>query len=152
LCSYAKIELKPNGVFPQYLWSTAAISPSITVQQGGLYWLQVTDKYNCTGRDSLLLTSKQCLTGFFVPNAFTPHKDGRNDIFKPIILGNIVQFEFTIYNRWGQRVFQSANWQLGWDGTVAGKQQSNDTFVWTCRYQFDNGPVTFEKGTVTLVR
>jgi gliding motility-associated-like protein len=152
LCSYAKIELKPNRAFSQYLWSNAAITPSITVQQSGLYWLQVTDKFNCTGRDSILITSKQCLRGIYIPNSFTPNKDGRNDIFKPIVLGTVVKFEFTIYNRWGQRVFQSSNWQSGWDGTLSGKLQGNDTFVWTCTYQFENEPVTFEKGTVTLVR
>lgn len=150
--SYARLDLRPKSVFLQYLWNNSAITPSITVQQSGLYWLQVTDKNNCNGRDSILLTPKQCLTGLYVPNAFTPHKDGRNDIFKPIVLGNIIKFEFTIYNRWGQRVFQTANWQLGWDGTLMGKPQGNDTYIWTCTYQFDDGPVTLAKGTVTLVR
>jgi gliding motility-associated-like protein len=144
--------LKPNQVFSQYAWSNAAITPSVTIQQGGLYWLQVTDKYKCTGRDSILITSKKCLTGLFVPNAFTPQKNGHNDIFKPIVMGNILKFEFTIYNRWGQRVFQSSSLQLGWDGTLAGKPQGNDTYIWTCTYQFENEPVTFNKGTVTLVR
>lgn len=152
LCSYAKIELKPKQVFSQYLWNNAAVTPSITVQQGGLYWLQVTDKYNCTGRDSVLLTSKQCLTGLYVPNAFTPHKDGRNDYFKPIVMGEVVKFEFTIYNRWGQQVFQTQNRQIGWDGALDGKPQGNDTYIWTCTYQFENESVAFRKGTVTLVR
>jgi gliding motility-associated-like protein len=152
ICTYARFEIKPGQTYAQYLWSNAAITPSITVQQSGLYWLQVTDRYNCVGRDSIMISPKDCLSGLFVPNAFTPDGDGRNDIFKPVVMGPIVKFEFTIFNRWGQRVFQSTNWQTGWNGSLTGKLQGNGTYIWTCTYQFENEPVKFIKGYVTLVR
>jgi gliding motility-associated-like protein len=152
LCGYAKLTINPINKFISYLWSNNAVSSSITVQQPGIYWLQVQDAKGCTGRDTLVIWPKQCLAGFYAPNAFSPNKDGKNETFKPVLMGNVVKYQLLVFNRWGQVIFQSADWNMGWDGNVAGKPQNTGAFVWACTYQFEGSPVQHEKGTVMLVR
>lgn len=152
ICSYGKFELRPIQSYKKYLWSTNATSPKITVTQIGTYWLRVTDNNNCIGNDSIIVNEKECIMGFFIPSAFTPNDDGKNDSFKPLLLGNVKQFQFSVFNKWGQVVFQTSELGKGWDGAFSGKKQSADIFVWTCTYQFEGGEVKSAKGTVALIR
>jgi len=92
------------------------------------------------------------MDGFYVPSAFTPNNDGKNDIFRPLIFGNVKKYQFTIYNRWGQIVFQTTEIGKGWDGKFGGMQQDPNVFVWTCTYQLEAEEVKHEKGSVTLIR
>ena len=152
ICSYGKLTLNATGPFRHYQWSNNETSASITISQPGLYWLTVTDNHNCTGKDSILVHTKDCMEGFFAPSAFTPNNDGKNDIFRPLIFGNIKQYQFTIYNRWGQIVFQTREIGKGWDGNFAGMQQDPNVFTWTCTYQLEGEGKKSEKGIVTLIR
>jgi gliding motility-associated-like protein len=152
ICQFGSLTLIPKGEFSSYLWSDGSTASSILAQTPGLYYLQVVDKNGCTGRDSILLTGKQCLIGFYIPNAFTPNNDGKNDVFRPLIYGNVVNYKFAVYNRWGQQVFVSADLMKGWDGTVGGAPQPAGGFVWYCVYQLQGQNVQIEKGTVLLVR
>jgi gliding motility-associated-like protein len=88
------------------------------------------------------------LIGFYIPNAFTPNNDGRNDVFRPLIYGSVVNYNFAVYNRWGQQVFMSADWMKGWDGTVRGAPQPAGAFVWYCVYQLQGQEVQTQRGTV----
>jgi gliding motility-associated-like protein len=152
LCSYETLSLKPNTSYRQYLWNTGASTSSITVSLPGLYWLQVTDSKGCKGSDSILLRSKECMEGVYVPTAFSPNGDGRNDDFKAMAFGKIQGFELTVYNRWGEVIFKTNDRLKGWDGKVAGTEQRTDVYVWTCRYHFEGEGEQVKKGTVTLVR
>ena len=88
----------------------------------------------------------------FVPTAFTPNNDGKNDILKPIPAG-IARIEyFMVYNRWGQQVFQSSAASQGWDGRINGKLQGTNTYVWLVKAVDYTGATYFQKGTVTLIQ
>ena len=87
-----------------------------------------------------------------MPNAFTPNDDGRNDLIRPIVVGELVKYEFAIYNRWGQVVFRSLDPGVGWDGRINGHIQAADQFVWTCMYQFAGEEITSAKGVFLLLR
>jgi gliding motility-associated-like protein len=112
----------------------------------------VSDKNNCTDRDTLVVTQKDCLEGLYVPSAFSPNGDGINEVFKPILLGDIQSFSFQIFNRWGQLVFKTSQPGAGWDGRVGANKQDNNMFVWSCIYQLYGQPVQKRRGTVMLVR
>lgn len=151
ICSYSKIELKPSGNYSTYSWNTGENGNKIIISKPGMYTLTVTDAAGCDGKDEILVSLKDCLEGFFVPNAFTPNGDGRNDVFKPALLGIVVSYRFSIYNRWGQRIFETADPQKGWDGLQGGKPQFNNEFVWVCAFQFEGQAARVEKGIVIPV-
>ena len=88
--------------------------------------------------------------GFYVPTAFTPNGDTKNDVLTPVLPGGSTLEYFTVYNRWGQKVFSTNITGAGWDGKLKGKVQPIGTFVWICRYIF-RGNITDEKGTFTLL-
>lgn len=152
ICSYGSLELKPSSSFQRYRWSNGATTEKIIVTNPAVYWLEVVDNHGCPGRDSLVIGLKDCLSGFYVPTAFSPNGDGRNDLFRPLLFGNVKQYRFTIYNRWGEVVYQTTELQKGWNGKVTGLQQDNNVFIWTCTYQLEGGEMKQEKGTVMLVR
>jgi gliding motility-associated-like protein len=144
--------LQSNATFQSYSWNNGAVSSEITIGTPGTYWLQVTDDNNCTGRDSIIVRSKDCISGFNIPNAFTPNGDGLNDLFRPAIAGNISKYQFAVYDRQGKPVFTSAEPGKGWDGTIGGKDAVGSSYIWSCIYQVDGQPSKSETGTVLLIR
>jgi len=104
--------------------------------------------------DSAFMTVKVFNTGpaVFVPTAFSPNGDGKNDLLRPIAAGiKLIQF-FNVYNRWGQLVFTTNINQRGWDGTINGKAQPTGVFVWMVKAIDYNDTPYFQKGTVTLIK
>jgi len=152
LCSYDKLTLSPLRPYNSYQWNNSATASSITVSQPGTYWLQVKDAQGCVGRDSIIINAKDCMKGCYVPTAFTPNHDGKNDLFRPLLFGKVKKYSFSIYNRWGQVVFQTTELNRAWDGRVAGLEQDPNVFAWVCSYQFEGEEVKTERGTVMLIR
>jgi gliding motility-associated-like protein len=88
-----------------------------------------------------------------VPTGFTPNNDGLNDRFGPHNALKADNYLFRVFNRWGQLVFQSRNWQEKWDGRFNGQIQTSGVFVWMLTYtNRDTGLPISMKGTVTLIR
>lgn len=88
----------------------------------------------------------------FVPTAFTPNGDGKNDLFRPVAVG-IKKIEyFRVYNRWGQLVFTTTVNGQGWDGSIGGRTQASNSYVWIVKgIDYLDRPF-FKKGAVTLIR
>ena len=89
-----------------------------------------------------------------VPNAFTPGRPGsrgKNHIVKPEGFG-IDKVMFRIYNRWGQKIFETTNPNQGWDGTFRGVLQPMDVYVYTLEAEFTDGTRATKKGDITLIR
>jgi gliding motility-associated-like protein len=152
ICTYSNLLIKPSQPFKSYLWSTGSSSASITVETPGQYWLEVTDIHNCKGKDSIGVFPKECMAGLYVPTAFTPNHDGKNDVFRALFFGTYQKFELTIFNRWGEIIFQTTNPLNGWDGMYKGKPQDTNVFVWSCLYKVEGEEVKSAKGTVSLIR
>jgi gliding motility-associated-like protein len=88
-----------------------------------------------------------------VPNAFTPNGDRYNATLYPLNAIKADDLQFTVYNRWGQVVFQTNSWKRGWDGTLNGKAQPTGTYVWTLRYVHrDTKQRVEKKGFTVLIR
>jgi len=145
-----------------YTWTPAVglnrtnISDPIATYDGSIdsirYKVMVSDEQNCL--DSAFITVKIFRTKpqIFVPTAFTPNGDGKNDLFRPIAVGVKKIEYFRVYNRWGQMVFSTTVNGQGWDGTIDGKPQSTNTFVWIVQgIDYLDKPF-FKKGTITLIR
>lgn len=116
------------------------------------YKLRVYDAINCV--DSAYITVKVFETqpSVFVPNAFTPNGDGKNDVFRYIAAGmKHIEF-FRVYNRYGQLVYNNPNPSSGWDGTIGGVPQPSGTFVWMLKGIDYRGNTYFTKGAMVLIR
>jgi gliding motility-associated-like protein len=91
------------------------------------------------------------ITDVYVPTAFTPNGDGLNDILH--VLGNTIQsLEFSIYNRYGQKIFESTNQRTGWNGRFRNKLQPTGTYVYYVRAVMLDGTIKSRKGTILLLR
>jgi gliding motility-associated-like protein len=112
----------------------------------------VTDRWGCTKSVIKPITIYSSCT-VYVPNAFTPGGDGRNDVFRPLNAFKVDGYEFVIYNRWGQEIFKSRDPKKGWDGTIGGVVQNTGTYIWTLRYtQINGGRQVEQKGSLVLIR
>jgi gliding motility-associated-like protein len=90
----------------------------------------------------------------FIPNGFTPNNDGLNDVLKPVFMGKLLYCHFTVFNRYGQKVFETTDCLSGWNGRINGVEQNTGTFVYYLTYRFEetNEAEKNAKGTFTLIR
>jgi gliding motility-associated-like protein len=152
ICAYGSVLLQANQQFQRQVWSTGYTGATIKVTTPGTYWLQGVSTNSCSGRDSIVIGLKDCLEGLFVPTGFTPNNDRVNDVFMPMIFGDVKSFSFRVYNRWGQVVFETSEPGKGWDGNNKGKPQDTNLFVWSCTYQLNGKEVVQKKGTVVVIK
>ena len=74
----------------------------------------------------------------YVPNAFTPNNDNKNNIFKPIILGiSNENYELMIFNRWGELIYNSTSTTAYWDGYYKGRISKDDVYVWKIKLKVE---------------
>lgn len=136
---------------PEALLTNAAIAnPVAVLQHDQLFTLKVTNAEGCTDFATIKV---KVIKGkdIYVPNGFTPNGDGYNEILKAIPVGVTLQ-NFSIYNRWGNLVFNTNDYTLGWDGYYKGQLQPAGTFVWKAKGISYKGESIVRKGTVVLVR
>jgi gliding motility-associated-like protein len=88
----------------------------------------------------------------YVPNAFSPNGNGRNETFYPVPVGIKKLDYFRVFNRWGQLLFSTTTFNQGWDGRMGGKDQANDVYVWMVQGKTETGEIIKKQGTVTLIR
>jgi gliding motility-associated-like protein len=151
ICEGQTIILKPSVQFSNYSWSTGEVTNQINISSFGTYWLQVSNNSGCKAKEFINVTPKNCKTVYF-PNAFTPNKDGLNEIFKATVLGALKNFHLVIYNHFGQKMFETNDRIKGWDGQYKGRDMDIGTFIWYSEYQFNDELLQKRKGVVTLIR
>lgn len=131
----------------------ASPSPTATVQQTTTFVLTVSDGI-CTKSDTVTVTVYDAICGdpdIFVPNTFTPNKDGVNDLL--FVRGrNITDLEFLVFDRWGEKVFETLDQSTGWDGTFKGEAVGPAVFVYHLTAVCADGQRYFTKGNVTVIR
>ena len=87
-----------------------------------------------------------------MPDGFTPNGDGLNDIFRVKYPFAVSGFRMQVYNSWGEKVFESSNINIGWDGTWKGEPSVAGIYVWVIRFTDASNKLQQLKGTVTLIR
>jgi gliding motility-associated-like protein len=113
------------------------------------YFVTGTTGPGCVVTDSIDILVKETIID--MPNAFAPGS-GANTIFKPSKRGIVQLKSFNIYNRWGQKVFESTNIDKGWDGTFKNTPQPVGVYIYTIDAITDSGNAFTQRGNVTLVR
>ena len=148
-----------NGVgFNQYEWlpyyglNNPLIATPITILDKDItYTITARTPLGCLASDKIKI---QVYKGpdIYVPNAFTPNRDAKNDILKAIPVG-IKNFNyFRIYDRWGSLVFSTTNPAIGWDGRINGTEQYTATYVWMAEGIDYTGKYVRRKGSVIIIK
>ncbi|MEO6611425.1 MAG: PKD domain-containing protein [Chitinophagaceae bacterium] len=152
-----KIQLFVSGPGNVYQWSpstglsnTRVARPIASPVEDITYKAKVI-KDGCSGEDSVHITIVD-LTDIYVPTAFTPNNDGRNDAIKPFFGTKFTLREFSIFNRWGERVFASSKRGEGWNGKIGGVEQNPGVYIWVLKYTDDKGRPAERKGSLLLLR
>jgi gliding motility-associated-like protein len=152
------------GTIANYLWdygngnTTASVDPSVQQyfptqkEQDFKIRLIVTDNLGCRDTaDHHIMAVTSCYID--VPTAFSPNGDGINDYLYPLSAYKAIDLYFAVYNRVGQKLFETKDWRKRWDGTVKGNPADIGTYVWMLNYTMkDTGKKIFRKGTAVLVR
>lgn len=105
---------------------------------------------SCPGFDTVLVTVSEG-SYVFVPSAFTPNGDGKNDVLRPRISGANLE-SFKVFNRRGNLVYSSTSVHDSWDGTYKGEEAAMATYYWMAVLKVDSIPLMVYKGDVLLVR
>lgn len=152
-----KINSIITGNIASYDWTPAngldnssVASPIASPLSTTTYQLIVYSDKGCTATGKVTIGIFRYLA---MPNAFTPNGNGKNDVFRIPPSLSVKIRSFTVYNRWGERVFLTKDSSKGWDGTIGGKLQPTGTYVWQIEYEdvLTGKPITVG-GTVILIR
>lgn len=153
-----------NGPIRTWLWRPAndlscsnCAAPVATIKDNICYNVTATNIYGCSGSDTICVRAFCENSQVFIPNAFSPDGDGINDILMVRGTGIRSVKSFRVFNRWGQAVFDRANFvpndrNFGWDGKVKGSIAPVEVYVYTCEVICDNGTPFTYKGNVALIR
>ncbi len=153
-------QLQARNFGVQYQWSPATglnnrtiAAPVATNTTAQTYLVNIYTVTGCVTTDTQLVRMFK-EREIYVPTAFTPNNDGKNDRLYPILAGVNQLTYFRVYNRWGNLVFETrqAGAVYGWDGTFKGQLQPTETYVWVAEgIDIDGKPVK-RNGTSLLIR
>lgn len=133
----------------QYLWGNGATTNTQQIRYPGTYHVNVGNE---CGTTVLQTVAKECGVDLYVPNAFTPNGDGKNDLFRLRTPHGQVLLEFRVFDRWGVEIYTSTGIMQGWDGTYKGAPQPVGSYVYFIRYKNIEGEEKMLKGAVHLLR
>jgi gliding motility-associated-like protein len=152
------LQLQATGS-TNYLWdpprwlTNAGIANPVSLPRNDIrYVVRVSNNVGCFDYDTIDVRVFFIEPGFYVPNAFTPNGDGKNDFFRPIAIGMKSVDLFRVFNRWGQLLYSSTDLKQGWDGTFRGKGQDPAAYVWYAQGTDYTNKKVFKKGSVILIR
>jgi len=115
------------------------------------YYVIVSDDNGCTSMDSVIVELESICTDLFIPNVFSPNNDGQNDVFK--IYGSCVkEAVLTIYDQWGEKIFDASGDSPNWDGTYKGREFSSDVFMYKAKIILVTGDEISKTGNISLVK
>ena len=136
-----------NWIPPLYMNDTSILTPTVAPPNDIVYSLFAASAFGCTNEDSMTV---KVVSGIFVPNAFTPNNDGKNDRWQIPFLDPGLDADVNVFNRWGQLVYHSSGTTVSWDGKVNGILQAAGVYVYVITFKRNIYPQL--KGTFTLIR
>lgn len=152
------VTLNVTGSGKNYVWypdktlsCANCTNPDASPSQSTSYIVTTTDSIGCRNSDTVQVDVEDIITMYF-PNTFTPYnRDLVNDVFSPYGIG-IFEFEFFIFNRWGEQIFKSTDPKVGWDGTYKGDFVLEDVYIYLAKATSITGKTITRTGSVTVLR
>lgn len=156
-CGVNTIQLQGQGA-DTYTWSPAAVLSNPNAAWTNATITETTTFYltgsvgSCVGTDSITVyVYNNDEASIYIPNAFSPNGDGNNDCLRIKHKAKFEKYFFTIYNRWGQKLFETDDPNACWDGYYNGKEQSLETYFYYLKAKTTCGDI-FKKGDVIIVK
>lgn len=142
-----------NAWLPENIFSNQSATTQTIVATGTAHTLSVVgiSEDGCRDTAKIVLNVSTNESDVFIPNAFTPNNDGKNDVFK-VYGSSIKEVDIKIYNQWGNFVFETKDNILGWNGTQNGKHQPVGTYMYIIKIRLNNEDSFIKKGSFTLIR
>ncbi|MBI2271326.1 MAG: gliding motility-associated C-terminal domain-containing protein [Bacteroidetes bacterium] len=144
---------------PDGLSCTNCPNPVAAPDTTTIYYVRVTDAYGCESFDSVKVTVKEYIPcnadadiNTIIPNAFTPNGDGLND--ELCIPDNICirKISLKIFDRWGEKVYESSDPEHCWNGVYIGKELNTAVFAYYLTIEYLSGKTDVGKGNISLIR
>ena len=150
LCEKNSIELDAGHPGYTYQWSTGQTTQKINPTAAGIYsvFLQIGA---CGLNDTSEVQIDNANPALFIPTAFSPNGDNQNDMYY-IMSGCLKDVEFTIFDRWGNKVFETTDLSHGWDGKCDGNLLNTSVFVYNFKAMSEAGNPVRASGTIALMR
>jgi gliding motility-associated-like protein len=131
--------------------------PVATVNKTTTYTLTGTTAYGCSSTDAITITAVCNGQSFYLPNTFSPNNDGMNDYFYPRSASAFTIKSLSVFNRWGQLVFQNQNFasnnaSAGWNGKFNNNDLAADVYIYVMQIECADGEKAIKKGNITLLR
>lgn len=149
-------QLNASGA-SQYEWSpsssltsTSGANPTASPTETTEYTVTGTDANGCSATDQVVVSVEEKIN-VFVPQLFSPNGDGNNDVLY-VRGGAIKEFKFVLFNRWGEKVFETEDLNSGWDGTFRGRPVDEGVFVFYLKGSYIDGSEIDAQGNITLIR
>jgi gliding motility-associated-like protein len=146
------VQLSANGnSITQYNWLPASSvsedsikNPTAIITATTVFTVNVKDANQCENSDTVLVRLiNECLNEFiYLPTAFSPNRDGVNDCFGIISPPKLTDFKMTIFNRWGEKVFESSDKDNCWDGMYKGVEALSDSYVYLIGFKCYDGLIS----------
>jgi gliding motility-associated-like protein len=154
ICAPNSITLSASASYPYYQWNNGQFTNSININQAGNYSLFVKDQFGCTNSATKNISPSSSCIDLFIPTAFSPNKDGINDVFrtKGVSREQFYTYYLQVFNRWGQLVFLSSNPDESWDGNYKGRPCEPGSYYWSLYYKLPNTEYKIIKGDINLIR
>lgn len=137
---------------PEGVKTISAGQAEVFVRLPGIVFLTARNASGCKNVDSVSINPVECCDPILVPSAFSPNSDGLNDQLLPVTTGVFNQLKFSVFNRWGQRIFYSPDFARGWDGTFKGTPCDAGVYYYSLDAICGSGRQVQLKGDLSLIR
>ncbi len=144
----------PNDSNVAVMWNDGSTAPHLVVQDSGSYFFTITAG-SCVHSDTIRITRQICFCEPLIPNAFSPNRDGKNDVFRVMIPADcpVKDFNLRIYDRWGKMVFSTTDPYESWDGTLQNMDAEVGTYMYMMEATTGSKQRSFkQKGDLLLIR
>ncbi len=150
ICGSSHTLISPNE---NTFWSNGNVSGNAEINSSGTYIATYTNEEGCINSDTITITFVN--NNIFIPNVFTPNGDGANDCFQPLFSSNfeLSNYNFSIYSRWGEHIFETSNINECWDGRFKNKDLNPGVFIWIIEVNNETcNKYELLKGDITLIK
>lgn len=157
ICEGEPYRLDISNTKGQISWQDGSNAEVYEVTAQGTYSVEVSDG-PCVATDDVVINTRECIYfELYMPNAFSPNEDGENDEISPYVAPGvqILQYTFTIFDRWGNQIFQTNNPDDSWDGDWNGQKLPAGVYIYylDLEYMDERGTGTeIFSGDVTLIK